>query len=261
MSSSHPSTANGTPEPHLPHGSIWPFLLANAIAVVGLGLILNIPVLAIGIALLAAVLVGWWMEDYRWWKTNTGTGPGMARAGTLLFISSEVFIFGALFSTYFTFQRLAAHWPDVEGHFELPVLKTGIFTLFLFASSATIHQAEKHIRAGNKTGFNQWWGATILLGAVFLGGQVNEYITLIGEGHVLGSSQYMTTFYLLTGTHGLHVFGGLVYLVVVWIRSLKGQFDEHRHAGPETAAMYWHFVDLVWVFVFSVLYLIPTYVL
>lgn len=253
-------THGEVPEPHLPHGSVWPFWLAVAISVVGLGLISSLAVLGLGVLSLVAVLVAWWREDYHWWKTNTGTGPGMARAGTLLFISSEVFIFGALFTTYFTFQRLADHWPDAE-HLHLPLLKTGIFTLFLFASSATIHQAEKHLRAGNKKGFNNWWGLTILLGLVFLGGQVDEYINLIREGHTLGTSQYITTFYLLTGTHGLHVFGGLVYLGVVYVRSLKGQFDQHRHAGPETAAMYWHFVDLVWVFVFGTLYLIPTYVL
>lgn len=257
----HPTPAAGeVPAPHLPHGSVWPFWLALAISVVGMGIIFNVVLLAAGVLFLLAMLVGWWMEDYRWWRTNTGTGPGMARAGTLMFISSEVFIFGALFTTYFTFQRLATSWPD-DDHLHLPIVKTGIFTLFLFASSATIHQAEKHLRAGNKKGFNQWWGLTILLGAIFLYGQVDEYITLISEGHVLGSSQYITTFYLLTGTHGLHVFGGLVYLGVVFVRSLKGQFDQHRHAGPETAAMYWHFVDLVWVFVFGVLYLIPTYVL
>ncbi len=256
----HAHGASGAhPEPHLPHGSVWPFWLALAISAVAIGLFMGPVVFALGAIALVVVLLGWWRQDYIWWKTNTGTGPGMARAGTLLFISSEVFIFGALFSTYFTFQRLASHWPDAEVHFPIPTV--AFFTLVLFSSSYTIHQAEKHLKMGNKKGFNTWWGITVLLGAVFLAGQVSEYMTLISEGHVLGSSQFMTTFYMLTGTHGLHVFGGLVYLIVVWIRSLKGQYDEHRHAGPETAAMYWHFVDLVWVVVFSVLYLIPAYVL
>ncbi len=275
-----PQGEHFTPEPHLPHGSWWPVLLALAIAFVSLGLVvigqsIEVPnvqapdwgqltagavvVMGLAVAFLLFVILGWVREDIKWWKTNTGTGPGMAKAGTLLFISSEVFIFGALFSSYFTFQRLADHWPDVEVH--LPVLKTGIFTLFLFSSSATIHKAENHLRAGDHKGFRIWWWGTVALGAVFLAGQVNEYLTLVGEGLGLTAGQFMTSFYMITGTHGLHVFGGLVYLTIVGVRAEKKQFDEQRHVAPETAAMYWHFVDLVWVFVFSIFYLVPTYVL
>jgi cytochrome c oxidase subunit 3 len=249
-------------EPHLPHGSIWPFWLANAIALFGLGMIFvhSTPaVVAMGLLAILLVLFMWVKEDYGWWKTNTGTGPGIAKAGTLLFISSEVFIFGALFTTYFTFQRLAVHWPDVDVH--LPIVKTGIFTLFLFASRGPIHKAEKHLMAGNHKGFRNWWLMTIILGAIFLGGQVWEYATLLGEGHGLTAGQFMTSFYMVTGTHGLHVLGGLIYLIIVYVRASKGQFDQHRHAAPETAALYWHFVDLVWVLVFTVFYIVPTYFL
>ncbi len=250
--------AHGHDEPHLPHGSIWPFWLAMGITLAGLGLILNVSMLAVGLLALVVTLFGWLREDYMWWKTNTGTGEQYPVSGTKLFIGSELFIFGALFSTYFTFRAIAGDtgtgWPD-DPHVHLPVLKTAIFTIFLFASSATIHKAEGYLAKGNKKGFNNWWLLTIILGAVFLAGQVWEYTTLIGEGHGFGSSQFMSTFYMLTGTHGLHVFGGLVYLIIVYIRSVKGQFNEKRHAAPKTAAMYWHFVDIVWVFVFGTLYL------
>ncbi len=240
---------------HLPHGSHWPVLLALAITAVTLGLVLGPVVLGFGLIFLVITILGWINEDIGWWKTNTGTGPGIGRAGTLMFISSEVFIFGALFATYFTFKGQAAHWPDSSVH--LPVIKTGIFSLFLFASSATIHKAEAHLAAGNKKGFNNWWLATIVLGLIFLYGQADEYITLVSEGQGLTAGQFMTTFYFITGTHGLHVFGGLIYLIIVLVRSYKGQFDEQRHVAPQTAAMYWHFVDLVWVIVFSLLYIIP----
>lgn len=249
-------------EPHLPHGSIWPFWLANAMALFGLGMVFvdtTILLLVAGFAAIAFVLTGWVREDIRWWRTNTGTGPGLAKAGTLLFISSEVFIFGALFSAYFTFQRLADHWPDVDVH--LPVVKTGIFTLFLFASSATIHKADGHLRRGEHKQFRTWWLLTIILGGVFLVGQVLEYRELLSHGLGLTSGQFMTSFYLITGTHGIHVAGGLIYLIIVYIRAVKGQFDEHRHAAPETASIYWHFVDIVWVFVFTIFYIVPTYVL
>lgn len=274
-------------KPHLPHGSFVPFWMGGAIALVGLGLITfgrnlrlskssdalqvaasNVPLAAAffgaAVLFLFVVLFAWIRQDIKWWNTNTGTGLGMAKAGTLLFISSEVFIFGALFSSYFTFQRLSAHWPDItlhHGHFPLPIGTTAIFTVFLFASSFTIHKAEGYLRAGNKKAFDNWWLFTIILGVIFMIGQVLEYRNLIAEGHVLGSSQFMTSFFMLTGTHGLHVAGGLIALIFAYVRSKKGNFDEHRHAYVESVALYWHFVDLVWVFVFSTLYLVPKYLL
>jgi len=139
----------------------------------------------------------------------------------------------------------------------LPLLKTGIFTLFLFSSSYTCHRADQCLAKNDKRGFNNWWLATIVLGLIFLAGQVNEYATLIQEGQTLGSSQFMTAFFMLTGTHGLHVFGGLVFLTIVYIRSRKGQFNAERHAAPQTASLYWHFVDIVWVLIFTIVYLIP----
>lgn len=238
----------------LPHGSIWPILIAAAITLLGLGIVIPI-MLPIGLVALLLTLAGWVSEDMDWWEKGIGTGAGPGRLGTILFMSSEIFLFGALFATYFTFQAAADHWPDGDIH--LPVVKTLIFSLFLFASSGTIHVAEKHLKEGRHKQFLQWWGATIVLGAIFLGGQVDEYITLIGEGATLGSSKFTTTFYMITGTHGLHVAGGLVALIIAFIRGAKGQFDEKRHLFPQTASMYWHFVDAIWVVVYTMLYIFP----
>ncbi len=275
---------DGRDAPHLPHGSWWPFWVAIGIAIFGLSLILfghNLPddpldgsptvagaplwtfvLLASGLGLLVFTLLGWFRQDYLWWRTNTGTSLHAPRAGTLLFISSEVFLFGALFSTYFVFRGIAGDaglsWPDPNPEglaVELPLLKVLLFSLFLFASSGTVHKAEKELLRGNHKGFRAWWWTTILLGLVFLAGQVSEYAALILEGHVLGSSQFITAFFMLTGTHGLHVFAGLCWLAVIGARAQKGQFDAHRHAGPQSAALYWHFVDIVWVVVLSVIYL------
>jgi len=264
---------------HLPHGSVWPFWLAIAIALLGTGIMalgqslhmndpslphvaspLSLILLSLGVAAVVGALAGWFFEDYRWWNTLTGTGTHIPKAGALLFISSEVFLFGALFTNYFTFQSLnRGHWPDTE--IDLPLLRTAIFTLFLFSSSATIHMADKHLRAGRHKQFVNWWGLTILLGLVFLGGQVYEYSQLIAEGHTLGSSQFMSAFFILTGTHGLHVFGGLCLLTVMWVRARKGQFTKDRHAGPQVASMYWHFVDIIWVFVFAIVYVMNAHLL
>ncbi|HEX2066151.1 MAG TPA: cytochrome c oxidase subunit 3 [Candidatus Thermoplasmatota archaeon] len=271
--SAPPAHGHGKPgEMHLPHGSVWPFWLSLAIALLGCGIIalgqslqlhdpyaphapslLSLVLLGAGVAAVGGALAGWFVEDYRWWNSLTGTGTHIPKAGALLFISSEVFLFGALFTNYYTFQSLnPGNWPDTPVH--LPLLKTGIFTLFLFASSATIHMAEHHLKRGHHRQFVNWWGLTILLGLVFLGGQVWEYANLIHEGHTLGSGQFITAFYILTGAHGLHVFGGLCLLTVMWLRARKGQFTAERHAGPQVASMYWHFVDIVWVFVFGLVY-------
>lgn len=281
MSSEEPTPSAGhrtdphahSTELHLPHGSWWPFWLANAMALLLIGLIMlgramnmnggeasSIPVpLALGFVGLGALalvgtLVGWFRQDFQWWNAKLGTGEHIPKVGTLLFIGSEIFLFGALFTVYFSFKGLSAgRWPDTD--VELPVLKTLVFSLFLFSSSWTIHKAEGHIKRGEHAAFRKWWLLTILLGAIFLGGQVWEYTNLIREGATLGSGQFMSAFYLLTGTHGLHVFGGLCALTVVYLRASKGQFDAERHAFPQAASMYWHFVDIVWVVVYSVIYL------
>jgi cytochrome c oxidase subunit III len=282
---SHPPAAEGNnPDAgmHLPHGSWWPFWLAVSVSLLGLGIIamgqslqLSDPfaphvaspfamaMLGIGLAATVGSLVGWFVQDYHWWNQKLGTGTHIPKAGALLFIASEVFLFGALFTNYFTFEHLSTNsglgWPDGNPPTLLlsnaGILKVAIFSVFLFASSGTVHLAEHHIKKGNHSKFVVWWGVTILLGLIFLGGQVMEYMELIHEGHTLGSSQFMTAFFILTGTHGLHVFAGLVMLFVMWVRALKGQFTAERHAGPQVASMYWHFVDIVWVFVFVIVYL------
>lgn len=280
----HSGHDDGSPDAgmHLPHGSWWPFLLACAVALLGIGIIaagrslrlhddfaphVLSPSAAIllGGGLLAVVgcLVGWFVQDHNWWNRKLGTGTHIPKAGALLFIASEVFLFGALFTNYFTFEHLSKAmgrgWPDIEGHFPLlettGILKVAFFTLFLFASSGTVHMAEHHLKRGRHRKFLAWWGLTIVLGLIFLIGQVLEYAELIHEGNTLGSSQFMTAFFILTGTHGLHVFAGLVMLFVVWVRGMKGQFTANRHAAPQVASMYWHFVDIVWVFVFAIVYL------
>ena len=253
---------------HLPHGSWWPFWLANAIALLLLGMILlgrslkegsmvpfelGLGFTLLGLAAVVGSLLGWFRQDFRWWNEKLGTGEHIPKVGTLLFIGSEVFLFGALFTVYFTYKGLSDHWPDGDIH--LPLFKTLVFSIFLFSSSWTIHKAEGHIKRGEHAQFLRWWIATIVLGAIFLAGQVWEYASLIAEGATLGSSHFASAFYLLTGTHGLHVFGGLCALTVVAFRAKGGQFNAERHAFPQAASMYWHFVDLIWVIVYGVLYL------
>lgn len=243
---------------HLPHGSWWPVAIALGITLFGIGLVVQGPMLFIGLAALLVAIGGWVKEDTTWWKEKVGTGEPSGRLGILLFMSSEILLFGALFATYFTFrsQSLASGegWPDQ--HVELPILKTALFSVVLLSSSVTAYLAEKKLHVNDKKGFHLWWGITILFGAVFLGGQVWEYVELIHHGVTLNSSHFASTFYMITGTHGLHVLGGLIFLGIVFVRSLKGQFNSERNLAPTAASWYWHFVDAIWIFVFTALYIV-----
>ena len=173
------------------------------------------------------------------------------RWGMIAFLGSEIATFGAGFVYYF-FIRVG-EWPPGE----IPGL-TGLVlanTLILIASSATIHYAHVALRKNNRGRFLGLLAVTLLLGLIFIGGQAYEYYEFIlVEGHTLTESIYWNGFYGLTGLHGLHVSLGAVMLAIVFARGLSGQYSAERHVSVSTVSMYWHFVDVVWVFLVVVLY-------
>lgn len=248
-------TEHGDQELHLPHGSWAPLWLAIAIFLALLGIVLGGGLLYLGLAAVALAGLVWIYEDVDWYHDHIGTGSDVGRWGILLFIGSEVMIFGALFATYFNFKAQAPVWPP-EGMPELPIVSTSIFTIILFLSGATMHWAHDALRKGKMRLYRGHLILTIVLGTIFMAGQVMEYSHLIHEGMTLQSHPYGSTFYLLTGTHGFHVLVGLIFLGVVAYRTFAyDQMTPKRHVALEAAALYWHFVDLVWVFVFAVIYL------
>jgi cytochrome c oxidase subunit III len=172
--------------------------------------------------------------------------------GMLLFIISEVMIFAAFFTAYF-FIRIVSHntWPT-HGT-DLPEAVAGVNTAILLSSSLTIHWATISIRGGNRRGLKAGMVATFLLGLTFLTVQVNEYI------HVGFSPRYSaqaSVFYALTGLHGAHVFIGLCLLLMVTVRSFRGHYSPEHHRGMEVPSIYWHFVDIMWVIVFTTVYVL-----
>jgi cytochrome c oxidase subunit I len=173
--------------------------------------------------------------------------------GTVLFASSEAFFFGSLVVAYMLFRTRD---PAGPGPHDLDFAKTALFSVALFASSATIVMAERRLHHDDQGGFRIWWLATIVLGAVFVGGQLWEYADLYAEGITIDRNVFTSAFYTLTGFHGLHVVIGLIALAIVARLAFAGDFRGGRHAGGIGAvAVYWHFVDLVWVVVFSAVYL------
>jgi cytochrome c oxidase subunit 3 len=172
--------------------------------------------------------------------------------GMLLFIISEVMLFGAFFTAYF-FIRVVnnAEWP-AQGT-ELPVGVAGINTAILLSSSLTMHWALVSAKNENRFGLRAGLASTLLLGITFLTIQINEYIHI---GFAPSDTSQGTIFYGLTGLHGAHVFVGLTLLTFATVRAFRGHFSAKEHRGVEVPGIYWHFVDVMWVIVYTTIYII-----
>jgi cytochrome c oxidase subunit 3 len=179
-------------------------------------------------------------------------GMSMPLLGMVLFIASEVMFFGGLFAAYFNIRADATEWPPA-GLEHLHATLPAIFTCVLVLSSVTMHMGVLAIRRDNPKALARWVGLTLFLGILFLCGQIYDYAHL---DFTIRDGVYGSTFFTLTGFHGAHVFGGAVYLFIVLIRSMTGQFSKAHHAAVEGASMYWHFVDVVWIALFFTLYVI-----
>ena len=182
--------------------------------------------------------------------------------GMLLFITSEIMFFGGLFAAYFSIRANAAQWPPINTEtgepFQLAILPfVGPATILLILSSVTCQYAVWQIRADDRTRFLRAMTVTVVLGTIFLVFQGIDYTLLGSEGLTLSSGTYGTTYYTLTGFHGAHVFGGVIMLSVVLYRGMAGQFSAKHYDAVEAASLYWHFVDVVWILLFSLLYLLP----
>jgi cytochrome c oxidase subunit III len=184
--------------------------------------------------------------------------------GMLLFITSEVMFFSGLFAAYFSVRANAPMWPPINPeasppaayHVDmLPLVLPA--TILLIISSFTCQWGIWAIRQNDHVRFVRAFAITMVLGAVFLIMQLTDYWLLGQEGVTLASGTFGTTYFTLTGFHGAHVFGGVIMLSVVLYRGLVGQFSAKHHDAAEAASLYWHFVDVVWILLFSLLYLLP----
>ncbi len=182
--------------------------------------------------------------------------------GMLLFLTSEVMFFAGLFAAYFAVRARYTPWPTINPEtgesFHLAILPlVGPATVLLILSSFTCQMAVWGIRRGDRTVFVRNIGVTFLIGIVFLIMQAIDYVTLGQEGLTMSSGVYGTTYFTLTGFHGAHVFAGVIMLGVVLYRGMAGQFSARHHDAVEATSLYWHFVDVVWILLFSLLYLLP----
>jgi len=171
--------------------------------------------------------------------------------GLYMFLIAEGMIFVGLFVAYFTFRAVA---PGMQGDLpKLELMLPGINTIILVSSSFVMNRGQSAIKKNDVKGLQFWFGLTALMGATFLAGQMYEYFHL---EFGLKSSLFASTFYVLTGFHGLHVcFGLMLTLAVLWRSRSADHYNEHSHFGVEAAEIYWHFVDVIWIVLFVILYL------
>jgi cytochrome c oxidase subunit 3 len=273
MASSTQSQAGGEHAAHHKHPyhlvdpSPWPLLGSFAGGALVLGIILYAHygtqwVLALGLLGVVSTMFLWWRDVLRESRTP-GTHTSVVRLGLrygmILFIASEVMFFVAFFWAYFHFAIYPEHvsgaavaiWPpqgiETFDPFHLPLLNT----MILLLSGCTVTWAHHALLHNDRKGLIQGLALTVVLGIAFTGFQIKEY--MIAPFSFTGGV-YPSTFYLATGFHGFHVFVGTVFLAVCLFRAIRGQFTPQRHFGFEAAAWYWHFVDVVWLFLFVAVY-------
>jgi cytochrome c oxidase subunit III len=281
---------------YIPHGTHWPILgsIGLSSTVVGAALWINETtaygkyIMAFGIVCLLSMMFGWF-------RTVIGESIAgiynkqvdtSFRMGMMWFIFSEVMFFAAFFGALFYARNMSVPWIGGEGDGALtnyflwngytpawptngPAAVGGTFetmpawgvpllnTLILLSSGVTITIAHHALRAGNRAQLLIWLGATVVLGALFLNFQAHEYIEAYTKLNLtLGSGVYGSTFFMLTGFHGMHVTLGAIMLTVIWFRCLKGHFSRDHHFAFEAVAWYWHFVDVVWLGLFMFVYVL-----
>jgi cytochrome c oxidase subunit 3/cytochrome o ubiquinol oxidase subunit 3 len=186
----------------------------------------------------------------------TSTGLPSVKLAMWLFLASDCLLFGALISTYVLYRGASVTGPYPAEVFDIPY--TSVSSFVLLASSLTMVLALAALQRGDVARSRVWLLATALLGSTFVGGQVYEFTSFFREGLTLTENVFGTSFYVLTGFHGTHVTVGiLMLLTLVWL-SLVGRLGPERAQAVELVGLYWHFVDIVWIVIFTVVYLIPT---
>jgi len=183
--------------------------------------------------------------------------PNMVSVGTIVWLASELMFFAGLFAMFFTVkaQNDTGHWPPPPYHLDVPYAL--VVTIVLVASSLTCQMGVFAAERGDVFGLRRWYTITLFMGAIFVLGQANEYRSLIEEGLTIPSSAYGTVFYLTTGFHGLHVTGGLIAFAYLLTRTKMSKFTPAQATSAIVVSYYWHFVDIVWIGLFTVIYFVP----
>ena len=184
----------------------------------------------------------------------SSTGLSSWKVGFWTFIGSECLFFASLISTYLVYKGRSVVGPYPEEILNIPL--TSVSTFVLLMSSLAMVLALDSVQRGNKKLTLVWLGGVILLGTAFLGFQVYEFNHFFHEGLTLGTNVFGSSFFVLTGFHGAHVTGGVIWVITLWILAARGKLAPADALKVEIAGLYWHFVDIVWIVIFTLVYLI-----
>lgn len=270
------------------HASIWPFVGAMGLGVgmLGLGfpvdvdiggLVFNLrPILILaGLAIIFTGVGGWLYQDARGHRIGVVEGPiedtvlsGISnrKVGMWLFLASEIFFFSGIIGASLSLRARAGwifpNWPAPGEVLNVPL--TAVNTFILVASSLTMVESLRGMELGKLARARGFLLATLILGIIFLSIQVSEYRILFFEHNLTpwpnavrpDLAVFGTTFYMQTGFHGAHVTGGVIALGFLNIKAWRGKYNQQHHEAVELVGLYWHFVDVVWIFLFTIVYLI-----
>ena len=184
----------------------------------------------------------------------TSTGLDTRKIAFWAFIGSECLLFGTLIATYLIYEGRSTVGPTTQEILDIPI--TSVSTFVLLMSSLAMVLALAAVTRGDKTYSRVWLATTAGLGLTFLGFQYYEFTTFIHEGLTIKSSLFGSTFFTLTGCHGLHVAVGVIWLTTLLILSMRNKLGPEKAMNVELAGLYWHFVDVVWIVIFTLVYLI-----
>lgn len=275
----HPEPSGHDEKEH--HGSPWPLIIAIGMAIGYVGIVsVSVPMLLLGVIIFAAGAGGWLHEDMQ--KPSSAFYGAVSaveskfprvsarKLGTWLFLATEIMFFSAIIGASWTLRlrTTVLGTPEYGGPWAAPgeilnVPLTGLNTFILICSSLTMVEAFSAAERGDQTKLRLFLLATLLLGITFLSIQAFEYQKIyFGEGLTFKSAPggvnplYGATFYAQTGVHGSHVTGGVLAMAYITRKAFKGGFTKENHEAVELVGLYWHFVDVVWIFLFTIVYLI-----
>ncbi|MEY2398749.1 MAG: hypothetical protein QOJ00_1923 [Actinomycetota bacterium] len=184
----------------------------------------------------------------------TNTGVSNAKIAMWGFLGSECLLFGALISTYLLYRGRSVVGPFPKDVYDIPFTSVSSFVLLM--SSLTMVLALSSIQRRDERRLRVWLLATALLGATFIAGQIYEFTSFVHKGLTIHTNLFGSSFFVMTGFHGVHVTLGIVMLITLWGMSMRGQLPPENAEVVEIVGLYWHFVDIVWIVIFTIVYLI-----
>jgi cytochrome c oxidase subunit 3/cytochrome o ubiquinol oxidase subunit 3 len=189
-------------------------------------------------------------------QAHSSTGIDNTKMAMWIFLGSECLFFGSMISTYLLYRNRVLDGPTPNEVYDIPFTSVSSFVLLM--SSLTMVLALSAIQRHDERQMRIWLIATALLGSTFIGGQIFEFTHFIREGLTLSTSTFGSSFYMLTGFHGAHVTIGILMLLALVMLSSMGRLEPGASKKVEYIGLYWHFVDIVWIVIFTVVYLVPT---